>query len=98
MQKDVLQLNEKSLHDATVRSIESPAKSIVIMNIDGRGSFHYDTEIKLTFIGVEELLISEEAEGANWLRHEVYPTNKGFELHVLFDCPFFANSISTSLK
>jgi len=87
LQKDVLQLNEKSLHDATVNSIELPAKDIVIMNIDGSGSFHYNTEVKLTFIGVEELLISEEVEGANWLCHEVYPTNKGFELHVLFNCP-----------
>lgn len=86
--KNVVKLHEDSLHDANVKSYNSPSKDTFIMILDCRGGFHYFTDIKLTFTGVKELNLPEGFEGAYWLYDEVYSTKEGFELRVLFDCPF----------
>lgn len=86
--KNVVQLHENTLHDATVKSVEYPSKDTFVMMLNCRGGFHYFTDVKLTFTGVEELLVPDNFEGASWLYDEVYSTKAGFELHVLFVCPF----------
>ena len=68
--------------------MSTPSKDTFVMTLDCRGGFHYFTEVKLTFTGVEELFVPENFEEAWWLYNEVYSTKAGFELHVLFDCPF----------
>lgn len=65
--KNVVQLLENSLHDATVKSFEYPSKDTFVMTTDCRGGFHYFTDVKLTFTGVEELLVPENFEGEWWL-------------------------------
>lgn len=91
--KSVVQLQENSLHDATIKSIESPSHETLIMILDCSGGFHYFTDIKLTFTGVRSLSMPEEIEGAYWLYDEVYLSDKHFELHVLLDCPLTEYSI-----
>lgn len=85
--KNAVQLIENSLHDATVKSFDSPSNDTFILILDCRGGFHYFTDVKLTFTGVEEFLIPEKFDMAWWLYNEIYPTKAGFELRVLFDCP-----------
>lgn len=83
----VVQLCEKSLHDAKVTSIEIPSTDIFIMNLDCRGGYHYQTDIKVTFTGVKCLQPLDLSAGSYWLYNEVYSTEAGFELNVLFDSP-----------
>ncbi|WP_379159527.1 DUF4085 family protein [Paenibacillus sp. sgz5001063] len=82
-----VQLCEKSLHDAKVTSIEMPSADIFIMSLDCRGSYHYQTDIKVTFTGVKSLQPPDLSVGSYWLYDEVYSTDSGFELNVLFDSP-----------
>ena len=91
--KNVVQLHENSLHDATIKSFESHPNDIFIMILDCSGGFHYFTDIKLTFTGVSKLTMPEKSEGAWWLYDEVYRSDNNFELHVLFDCPLTEFSI-----
>lgn len=51
------------------------------------GAFHYYTDIRLTFKGVDSLIISEIFVGSSWIYDEVYLANTGFELHVLLESP-----------
>lgn len=85
--KNVVQLHDNSLHDAQVTSFQRPTNETFEMTLDCRGGFHYFTDIKLTFLGVQELSKPDFLEEAYWLYDEVYSTKKGFELNVLFDCP-----------
>ncbi|RNF38122.1 DUF4085 family protein [Planococcus salinus] len=82
-----IQLMEQSLHDATVISVEKAQEEMLIIKLDCSGGFHYFTDIQLTFTGVTEADIPTEFAGAWWLYNEIYLTEHGFELHVLFDSP-----------
>ena len=86
--KNVVQLSEISMHDVNVESIETPSKETFIMNLDCEGGFNDFSKIKLTFTGVKEISMPENIEEGFWLYDEIYLTNSGFELHVLFDIPF----------
>lgn len=92
--KNVVQLHENSLHDATIKSVENPSNDTFIMILDCSGGFHYFTDIKLTFTGVSKLTMPEKIEDAWWLYDEVYRSDKYFELYVLFDCPLTEFSIT----
>ncbi|GED71134.1 hypothetical protein BRE01_48360 [Brevibacillus reuszeri] len=85
--ENVVQLHEKSLHDATVKAYEVPSDDVLVLTLDCSGGFHYFTDIQLIFTGVKELVIPKKWQGAWWLYNEIYSTEQGFELHVLFDCP-----------
>ena len=45
-------------------------------------------KLQVSFTGVTKCSIPENFEGAWWLYHEIELTEDGFELGVLFDCPF----------
>jgi len=92
--ESVIQLFEKSLHDARVTSIETPSKDIFILTLDCRGGYHYLTDVKLTFTGVEKLQPENLSPGSIWLYDEVYLTKTGFELHVLLDGPLMEFTLS----
>lgn len=90
--KDTLPLNatklrEKSLHDAIVLSYERFSDDTFVLNLDCSGSYHYYTEVRLTFRGVTELEVPEGLVGACWLYDEIYANESGFELQVLLDMP-----------
>ena len=82
----VLEIHTKSLHDGEVLSFSSTESTITLI-IAGTGVGCYGTNVKLTFSDVEKCLIPEQLEGSWWLYDEIYKTETGFELHVLFDCP-----------
>lgn len=82
-----VQIYEKSLHDARVRSLEMPTGDTFIMMLDCRGSFHYYTDVKLTFTGVKKLQCPDIHADSSWLYDEIYYTDAGFELQVLFESP-----------
>jgi hypothetical protein len=87
LRENVVQLYEKSLHDSRVQSLEMPFEDTFSMTLDCSGSYHYYNDVKLTFIGVKKLQHPELRVGSLWLYDEVYSTEAGFELHVLFDIP-----------
>jgi len=91
---NVIQLYEKSLHDAQVTSIEQPLKDTFIMTLDCRGGYHYLTDIRLIFTGVQIIQPTNLSVGSGWLYDEVYLTETGFELHVLLDGPLMEFTIS----
>ncbi|MFS0864724.1 DUF4085 family protein [Fredinandcohnia sp. 179-A 10B2 NHS] len=92
--KNVVQLHEKSLHDASIKSIKYDSTDTLSMILDCSGGFHYFTDIQLTFTGVKKVTMSRNLEGAFWLYDEVYVCeNKQFELGVLFDNPLSEFSI-----
>ncbi|PEJ52095.1 hypothetical protein CN692_22170 [Bacillus sp. AFS002410] len=84
----IVKLNEISLHDSNVKSIENLSIDTFVINLDCAGGFNDFTEIKLTFKGVKEISMPEDIKGGFWLYDEVYPAKSGYELHVLFDIPF----------
>ncbi|MWC30327.1 DUF4085 family protein [Paenibacillus sp. MMS18-CY102] len=84
---NAVQLYEKSLHDARVLSLEMPSDGIFVMTLDCRGSMHYGTDIKVTFVGVKNLQPLDLSVGSDWISDEVYAAEGGFELHVLFENP-----------
>ncbi|MGO4545317.1 DUF4085 family protein [Paenibacillus sp. 2TAB23] len=90
----VIQLIEKSLHDAQVTLIEIPSKDTFIMTLNCRGGYHYLTDVRLTFTGVENIKPTKISAGSCWLYDEVYLTETGFELHVLLDGPLMEFTIS----
>ncbi|OKP89300.1 hypothetical protein A3842_04230 [Paenibacillus sp. P3E] len=85
--ENVVQLYENSLHDAKVTSLEIPSENILIMTLDCRGSYYYQTDIKVTFTGVKSLELQDLSVGSYWLYNEVYSNEAGFQLNVLFDGP-----------
>lgn len=92
--ENVIQLYEKSLHDAQITSIEQPLKDTFIMILDCRGGYHYLTDIRITFTGVQNIQPINLSVGSGWLYDEVYLTDTGFELHVLLDGPLMEFTIS----
>lgn len=57
---------------------------LLLNNIDGNGQ---TVDIKLTFTGIHKISNLEHIIDAWWIYDEVYVTNHGFELHVLFNGP-----------
>lgn len=86
--QNVVKLHEYSLHDSVVKSVERLSKDTLIIALDCSGTFSEFDKLQVTFTGVTKCSISEDFEGAWWLCHEIVLTNEGFELGVLFDCPF----------
>lgn len=91
---NVIQLYEKSLHDLQVTSIEQPMKDTFIMTLDCRGGYHYLTDIRVTFTGVQNIQPANLRVGSGWCYDEVYLTETGFELHVLLEGPLMEFTIS----
>ncbi|EJQ71113.1 hypothetical protein IG7_02566 [Bacillus cereus HuA2-4] len=86
--QNVVQLHEYSLHDSVVKTVERRSKDTLIITLDCSGTFSEFDKLEVTFTGVTKCSILENFEGAWWLYHEIDLTNEGFELGVLFDCPF----------
>ncbi|GAB6455552.1 MULTISPECIES: DUF4085 family protein [Bacillus] len=86
--QNVVQLYEYSLHDSQVTSVERRSKDTIIITLDCSGTFNEFDKLKVTFTGVSKCSIPENFEGAWWLCHEIDLAEDGFELGVLFDCPF----------
>lgn len=86
--QNVVQLYEYSLHDSQVTSVERRSKDTIIITLDCSGTFNEFDKLKVTFTGVSKCSIPENFEGAWWLCHEIDLAEGGFELGVLFDCPF----------
>ncbi|EDX66074.1 MULTISPECIES: DUF4085 family protein [Bacillus] len=86
--QNVVQLYEYSLHDSQVTSVERKSKDTIIITLDCSGTFNEFDKLKVTFTGVSKCSIPENFEGAWWLCHEIDLAEDGFELGVLFDCPF----------
>ncbi|MGM2840176.1 DUF4085 family protein [Bacillus cereus group sp. Bce002] len=86
--QNVVQLYEYSLHVSQVTSVERKSKDTIIITLDCSGTFNEFDKLKVTFTGVSKCSIPENFEGAWWLCHEIDLAEDGFELGVLFDCPF----------
>ncbi|MCQ0955794.1 DUF4085 domain-containing protein [Bacillus cereus] len=86
--QNVVQLYEYSLHDSQVTSVERRSKDTIIITLDCSGTFNEFDKLKVTFTGVSKCSSPEKYEGAWWLCHEIDLAEDGFELGVLFDCPF----------
>ncbi len=86
--QNVIQLHEYSLHDSVVKSVEKKSEATLIITLDCSGIFSEFDKLQATFIGVTKCSIPENFEGAWWLCHEIDFAEDGFELGVLFDCPF----------
>ena len=86
--QNVVQLHEYSLHDSQVTSVERRSKDTIIITLDCSGTFNEFDKLQVTFTGVTKCSIPENFEGAWWLCHEIDLAENGFELGVLFDCPF----------
>ncbi|WP_212935598.1 DUF4085 family protein [Bacillus hominis] len=86
--QNVVQLHEYSLHDSVVKLVERRSEDTLIIILDCSGTFSEFDKLQVTFTGVTKCSIPENFEGAWWLCHEIDLTNEGFELGVLFDCPF----------
>ncbi len=86
--QNVVQLHEYSLHDSVVKSVEKKSEATLIITLDCSGTFSEFDKLQATFTGVTKCSIPENFEGAWWLCHEIDLIHEGFELGVLFDCPF----------
>ena len=91
--QNVVQLHEYSLHDSVVKSVERRSEDTLIITLDCSGTFSEFDKLQVTFTGVTKCSIPENFEGAWWLCHEIDLAEDGFELGVLFDCPFIEVTI-----
>lgn len=94
--QNVVQLHEYSLHDSVVKSVERRSEDTLIITLDCSGTFSEFDKLQVTFTGVTKCSIPENFEGAWWLCHEIDLAEDGFELGVLFDCPFIEVTICTA--
>lgn len=85
---NVIQLHEALLHDSEISTVERKSKDILSIKLDCSGTFSDFDNLQLTFTGVTKCSMSESFKGAWWLYHEIELTEDGFELGMLFDCPF----------
>ncbi len=85
---NVIQLHEASLHDSEISTVERKSKDILSIKLDCSGTFSDFDNLQVTFTGVTKCSMSESFKGAWWLYHEIELTEDGFELGMLFDCPF----------
>ncbi len=86
--QNVVQLHEYSLHDSVVKLVERKSEATLIITLDCSGTFSEFDKLQAIFTGVTKCSIPENFEGAWWLCHEIDLAEDGFELGVLFDCPF----------
>lgn len=86
--QNVVQLHEYSLHDSVFKSVERKSEATLIITLDCSGTFSEFDKLQVTFTGVTKCSIPENFEGSWWLSHEIDLIHEGFELGVLFDCPF----------
>ncbi|MFA1808618.1 DUF4085 family protein [Bacillus anthracis] len=86
--QNVVQLHEYSLLDSVVKLVERKSEATLIITLDCSGTFSEFDKLQATFTGVTKCSIPENFEGAWWLCHEIDLAENGFELGVLFDCPF----------
>ncbi|EJR63151.1 hypothetical protein IIO_02248 [Bacillus cereus VD115] len=84
----VAQLHEMSLHDSVIKVVKRKSEDTLSIVLDCSGTFSEFDKLEVTFIGVTKCSMPESFESAWWLYHEIALTEDGFELGVLFDCPF----------
>lgn len=84
---NVANLCDIGLHDSVVESFDISDDNTYSISLDCSNGFSEFTNMKVTFIGVESIEIDNELKGATWISEEIYITDDGFELNVLFDCP-----------
>lgn len=85
---NVVQLHEFSLHDSVIKVVKCKSEYTLSIVLDCTGTFRDFNKLQVSFTGVTKCSIPENFEGAWWLYHEIELTEDGFELGVLFDCPF----------
>lgn len=85
---NVVQLHEFSLHDSVIKVVKCKSEDTLSIVLDYTGTFSDFNKLQVSFTGVTKCSIPENFEGAWWLYHEIELTEDGFELGVLFDCPF----------
>ncbi|MGG0216912.1 DUF4085 family protein [Bacillus mycoides] len=85
---NVVQLHEFSLHDSVIKVVKRKSEDTLSIVLDCTGTFSDFNKLQVSFTGVTKCSIPENFEGAWWLYHEIELTEDGFELGVLFDCPF----------
>lgn len=85
---NVIRLHEFSLHDSVITVVERKSTNTLTITLDCSGTFSDFDQLQVTFTGVTKCSMPENFEGAWWLYHEMALTEDGFELGVLFDCPF----------
>lgn len=91
---NVVQLHESSLHDSVIKVIKRMSEDTLSIVLDCSGTFSDFDQLQLTFTGVKKCSMPKKFEGDWWLYHEIALTEDGFELGVLFDCPFVEVTIS----
>ncbi len=77
-----------SLHDSVIKVVKRKSEDTLSIVLDCSGTFSEFDKLEVTFIGVTKSSMPENFESAWWLYHEIALTEDGFELGVLFDCPF----------
>ncbi len=85
---NVVQLHEFSQHDSVIKVVKCKSEYTLSIVLDCTGTFRDFNKLQVSFTGVTKCSIPENFEGAWWLYHEIELTEDGFELGVLFDCPF----------
>ncbi|EJQ13795.1 hypothetical protein IE3_02694 [Bacillus cereus BAG3X2-1] len=85
---NVVQLHEFSLHDSVIKVVKCKSEDTLSIVLDCTGTFSDFNKLQVSFTGVTKCSMPENFEGAWWLYHEIELTEDGFELGVLFDCPF----------
>ncbi|KMN45988.1 DUF4085 family protein [Bacillus sp. LK2] len=90
---NVVQLHEFSLHDSVILSLEWKSKDVLTIILDCSGTFSDFDKLQVTFTGVKKCSMPKNFEGAWWLYHELDLNGDGFELGVLYDCPFLEVTI-----
>ncbi|MGE7881604.1 DUF4085 family protein [Bacillus sp. NPDC094077] len=85
---NVVQLHEASLHDSVIKVVKRRSEDTLSIVLDCSGTFSEFDKLQVTFTGVAKCSMPEYFEDAWWLYHEIELTEDGFELGVLFDCPF----------
>ncbi|MED1116356.1 DUF4085 family protein [Bacillus paramycoides] len=88
LSSNVVQLHEASLHDSVIKVVKRKSEDTLFIVLDCSGTFSDFDKLQVTFTGVTKCSMPENFEGAWWLYHEIELTADGFELGVLFDCPF----------
>lgn len=85
---NVVQLHKASLHDSEILTVERNLEDILSITVDCSGTFSDFDKLQVTFTGVTKCSMPDNLKGAWWLYHEIELTEDGFELGMLFDCPF----------
>ncbi|MBS9803647.1 DUF4085 family protein [Bacillus cereus] len=93
---NVIQLHEFSLHDSRLNIVKKESEDTLSIVLDCSGTFSEFDKLQVTFTGVTKCSMPKNFEGACWLYHEIALTEDGFELSVLFDCPFREVTICAS--